>query len=481
MSTMLERLYGSAFLGFLFVIVVLSGEPGGAQTTTGEPAPQGMTTCDFAAESGDASEQGLAVRAAPDATAQVLGYIATNGDKQENSAEGTTQGHGFRVLGAMNGWLQIEGAIYANPESPPSLDEKGWVDGRSVTVRLYRETLKAAPNDNAPDVVYLVGYDADGNSLYFPETVSVSRVFGCSGRWFEVEIRLLGAKTLTGEAASSANGTVRGWTDRTCAELDVFGKCVRRQFDYPWSPLPTGITECKFSAFSKDRDPAGLNVRADPDGNARILGRLPTSNDPEIFPQTYSTFGADVIGYKKGWFLIEHGFEAVWSAKRPKEPLYTGRGWVAANLMTTQLLREKLKLTPDGASPDALDLKDIKGEGPDDCCFLTPRRILGCSGDWVHVEIGLHPGEKALAKTNAPAGAVSGWADGTCASQTTPCEPGQGSPLPTSPRRRYRRSDDPAVNEAAHRRDSIPIPSSFCRLAASSFATSTKGQNGLDW
>jgi hypothetical protein len=141
-----------------------------------------MTTCDFAAESGDASEKGLAVRAAPDATAQVLGYIATSGDKQEDSAEGTTQGHGFRVLGAMDGWFRIEGAIYANPESPASLDEKGWVDGRSVTVRLYRETLKAAPNDNAPDVVYLVGYDADGNSLYFPETVPVSRVFGCSGR-----------------------------------------------------------------------------------------------------------------------------------------------------------------------------------------------------------------------------------------------------------------------------------------------------------
>jgi hypothetical protein len=66
MSTMLERLYGSAIPAFLFVIVVLSGEPAGAQTTTGEPAPRGMTACDFAAENGDASEQGLAVRAAGD-------------------------------------------------------------------------------------------------------------------------------------------------------------------------------------------------------------------------------------------------------------------------------------------------------------------------------------------------------------------------------------------------------------------------------
>ena len=152
MSTMLQRLYGSAIPAFLFVLVVLSGEPAGAQTTTGEPAPQGMIACDFAAESGDASEQGLAVRAAPDAAAQVLGYIPTSGDKQEGSVGETKRGQGFRVVGAKDGWFQIEGANYVNLRSPSSPGEKGWVDGRSVTVRLYRETLKAAPN--APSITF---------------------------------------------------------------------------------------------------------------------------------------------------------------------------------------------------------------------------------------------------------------------------------------------------------------------------------------
>jgi hypothetical protein len=173
-------------------------------------------------------------------------------------------------------------------------------------------------------------------------------------------------------------------------------------------------------------------VRAEPDGNARILGRLPLG--PSGPNEPYSTFGADVIGYEKGWFLIEHGFEAVWTPQRPREPVYSGRGWVAANLMTAQLLREKLKLAPNGASPNVLNLTDVKGEGPEDCCFVTPRRILGCSGDWVHVEIGLRPGEKALAKISAPAGAVRGWANGTCASQTTPCVPDDPSaPWPWAP------------------------------------------------
>jgi hypothetical protein len=430
MRGMFGRLNGGVIPAFLFVIVVLSGEPAGAQTTGGETPPRGVTACDFAAESGDASEQGLAVRAAPDAAAQVLGYIARAGDNQGGSVGETQQGQGFRVVAAEDGWFQIEGANYVNLRSPPSPGEKGWVEGRSVTVRLYRETLKAAPNDAAPDIVYLVAYDADGVSLYSPNNVSVSRVLGCSGRWLEVEIRLPGAKTMTG-APASADGTVRGWTDRTGADPDFNGKCASRQFDYPWSPLPSGITECNFSAFSRDHDPAGLNVRAEPNGNARILGRLPPG--PLGPNDSYSTFGADVIGYEKGWFLIEHGFEAVWTPQRPKEPVYSGRGWVAANLMTAQLLREKLKLAPNGASPDVLDLRDVKGEGPEDCCFVTPRRILGCSGDWVHVEVGLRPGEKALAKTNAPAGAVRGWANGTCASQTTPCVPDQGAPWPWAP------------------------------------------------
>src|ERR1700677_3435117 len=431
MSTMLERLYGSAIPAFLFVIIVLSGEPAGAQTTTGESAPRGVTACDFAAESGDASEQGLAVRAAPDAAAEVLGYIPRIEDKQEGSVGETKQDQRFQVVGAKDGWFQIEGANYLNLQSPASPSQKGWVDGRSVTVRLYRDTLKEASNDAAPDVVYLIASDADGNFLYSPDSVPVSRVFGCSGRWLEVEIRLPGAKTSSGEPAS-AGGTVRGCTDRTCADPDLNGKCVSRQFDYPWSPLPSGITECNFTAFSRDHDPAGLNVRAEPDGNARILGRLPLGrlepNDP------YSTFGADVIGYEKGWFLIEHGFEAVWTPQRPKEPVYSGRGWVAANLMTVQLFREKLKLAPSGASPDVLNLRDVKGEGPDDGDFVTPRRILGCSGDWVHVEVGLRPGEKALAKTDAPAGAIRGWANGACASQTTPCVPYDlSAPWPWAP------------------------------------------------
>ena len=82
MSTTLVCRYRGAILASLFAVVVLSGQPAGAQTTAAESTPPAMTACDFAAESSDSSEKGLAVRAAPDAAAQVLGYIPRIGDKQ---------------------------------------------------------------------------------------------------------------------------------------------------------------------------------------------------------------------------------------------------------------------------------------------------------------------------------------------------------------------------------------------------------------
>ena len=425
---MLERLNNCAVLAFLLVIFASAGESAGAQTKLPEPAPQGITACDFVAESRDASEQGLAVRVAPGATAPVLGYIPKTGDKPEGTDGGTKRGKRFRVLGAKDGWLQIEGANYNKLLSPSSPGERGWVDGRSVTVRLYRETLKATPNNAATDVVYLLAYNADGILTSSPASVPVSSVFGCSGRWLEVEIQLPEAKTLTGEPVS-ANGTVRGWTDRTCVDPDASGQCAQQPFDYPWSPLPSGITECNFDAFSKDHDPAGLNVRAEPDAKARVLGRLP----PSINLNGYSSFGVTVIGYKKGWLLVEQGFDAVPDPRLTTQPRYFGRGWVAANLMTTQLLRGKLKQLPNPASSDVIDLKDVRGEGPDDSWFVTPRHVLSCSGDWLHVEIGLSPLVKAPARTDGPTGAVRGWANGTCASQTTPCVADQGAPWPSSP------------------------------------------------
>ena len=120
--------------------------------------------------------------------------------------------------------------------------------------------MKKAPSNDLPDVSHhLYGNPA---ATAFPISPSASRwqrVLGCSGPWLEVEIHQPNAKTLSGTPASTADGTVHGWTDRSCTKQHD-GPCRGEQFDYPWSPLPAGVTECQFRALSNDPDPAGLNA-----------------------------------------------------------------------------------------------------------------------------------------------------------------------------------------------------------------------------
>ena len=63
------------------------------------------------------------------------------------------------------------------------------------------------------------------------------------------------------------------------------------------TPLPAGVTACKFSALVKDIEPGGPPIRDAPRLDGREVGRLPASGGelPEI----------QVIGFKDGWFLIE--------------------------------------------------------------------------------------------------------------------------------------------------------------------------------
>jgi hypothetical protein len=400
MSPKFARLAGIVFLA---LFAALTFRIASAQTTA-EPQPQGMKACAF--EAMPAGDQGLVMRDAPSAAAKALPDAAPPQ---------------FRVIGVKDGWLLIEGAA-----------AKGWVDGRSVTTRLYRQTLKAAADNASRDLVYLLAYNDDGSIAYDPANVPVSRIVDCSGPWVEVEIRQPGVKTLSGQPASS-DGTMVGWTDRSCPAGPEGEGCKPAQFNYPWSPLPAGIVECNFSGFSKDADPAGLNVRAGPDANARILGRLP----PPIKNGPDSNFSflseAQVIGYKKGWFLIESGSSAGDDQYPAKFVAYSGRGWVAAGLIAAQLLRRTLKAAPNAASADVLGLKDIKGEPPEDGDFVKPRRVLACSGDWLHVEFALKPGMKPLMKTDAPPGAIRGWANGDCSSQRTPCAPDNGASATWSP------------------------------------------------
>ena len=178
------------------------------------------------------------------------------------------------------------------------------------------------------------------------------------------------------------------------------------------APLPAGMTKCRFRALSNDPDPAGLNVRDAADPNARVLGRLLPRH---VGGETVQA-EVQVIGYRKGWFLVEAPPPPYRDADQPKS--YSGRGWVAASLLTAGLLRNRLKQAPSEQSADVLDLRLLDKEGiplasPD----LVKMRLIACSGDWVQVDVALMKGMKPLLESGAPKGAVRGWANGTCAEQ----------------------------------------------------------------
>ena len=198
----------------------------------------------------------------------------------------------------------IEGAAY--PESDSQLyTGRGWVEGKFVTTHLFRDTLKKVAKQRFARCQPISTGPA---ATAFPINPTTSRcsvsldapVRGSRSRSISRMQRLL-----SGKPASTADGTVRGWTDRSCTKQSD-GPCRGEQFDYPWSPLPAGVTECNFRALSNDPDPAGLNVRDAPDRNARVLGRLPPTDIGRLQDGSFIVRAdVQVIGYRKGWFLIE--------------------------------------------------------------------------------------------------------------------------------------------------------------------------------
>ena len=221
---------------------------------------------------------------------------------------------------------------------------------------------------------------------------------------------------------------VRGWTERSCVQQDR--SCREHQFDYPWSPLPDGVTECSFHALSRDPDSAGLNVRAMPDKNARVIGRV-----QPLYIEHYGKVLGEVyvIGYKNGWFLValdpSHTDSTAGSPHQGPQP-FIGRGWVAGGMLTAELLRNLLKQEPRETAVDVVNLY-VEDDGSGqmlDPQSVKMRRLLSCAGDWVHVEIALVKGMKPLVATDTPAGVIRGWANGTCTSQLTTCDFSQDQP-----------------------------------------------------
>lgn len=185
------------------------------------------------------------------------------------------------------------------------------------------------------------------------------------------------------------------------------------------SSLPDGTEPCSLGAWSIDKDPNGLNVRAEPAVKARVLGTLPPPyrlklGGAENTPEGGWLTEFRIIGFKDGWFLIEgarppgkdYEDEKRYPRNAPKP--YAGRGWVASNKVGANYANGGTRAGGLFQAPFG-DAKWMPAQREHGGALDTdggPKRLLACSGYWGLVES--HDG-------------VRGWWRALCSNQVTNC------------------------------------------------------------
>ena len=163
---------------------------------------------------------------------------------------------------------------------------------------------------------------------------------------------------------------------------------------------------CDFGAWSKDPDPAGLNVRAAPRRDAPVIGRLPA---PRTVDGERLAVEFRVVGGDGPWLMIENADYPDYG--NPTRRVFSGRGWVAAGLVDVAVQDEKVRRGP---TSDA-GIADEPRPTADGYEYLALRRILGCRDRWIEME-----GE-FRSDGDGPGRAVRGWVTDLCGNQVTTC------------------------------------------------------------
>jgi hypothetical protein len=170
-------------------------------------------------------------------------------------------------------------------------------------------------------------------------------------------------------------------------------------------PPQDGI--CRFSGWSSDPDPRGLNVRAGPSAEARILGTLPP---PERGEDVEVDFGAtfDVVESRDGWFRIQNARR--WS-QQGSGPSTLPSGWISGRYLAFQLMTDKAFAEPDPGSP-VVATSYVEDGGLSQFAYRHPS---ACRGEWVRLLVTGRNGREREA-----------WVRGVCGIQETTCDGVQG-------------------------------------------------------
>lgn len=170
--------------------------------------PAGTEPCDIAGWSADPDPAGMNVRAAPNASARVLGKIPPPWKAPDRSGDADeTYRSEFRIIGYRDGWFLIRnisapGVAYGEryPRNlPQPFRGQGWVSARLVGAALANANLPPGRLYLAPST-----HAATRPAMRQGEPIStgdiVQRLHACSGTWGLIEIE-----------------GVRGWWSSLCS------------------------------------------------------------------------------------------------------------------------------------------------------------------------------------------------------------------------------------------------------------------------
>lgn len=121
---------------------------------------------------------------------------------------------------------------------------------------------------------------------------------------------------------------------------------------------------CNIYAYVIDKDPQGLNVRANPNINGQVLKKLPTNTDGVL---------VDIVASQGNWLAINKAEDA------NGKLLFQGKGWAYASKLGTSTRgydKNKVKVyaRPGGVRKEV-------GTIPSS----TQVTLLGCQGKWAFV------------------------------------------------------------------------------------------------
>jgi hypothetical protein len=186
----------------LITSLLVAFAPGGEvarPARAGSPDQSGMSACALSGYTADPDPAGTNVRAAPRRDAPIVGKLPPPADDAEQQAPE------FDIVGSRDGWFLMRNARQSGDKRrlKAIFSGSGWVAGNLVRFTINDPHLRAAPQDDAPELLHLSGERDEG--AWGPDSVEILHAHGCSGRFAEVTVKTPDGKT------------GRGWVTRICS------------------------------------------------------------------------------------------------------------------------------------------------------------------------------------------------------------------------------------------------------------------------